>query len=166
MRKTALTTALLTLALAGVAQADDSTTTTPSPKQTAQKLCRAERGTTAETKAAFAQKYGTNKNKKNAFGKCVSKTTAAQRKQHDTATEDAAEISAAKACATERGTTDATQTAFAAKYGTNTNKNNAFGKCVSQKAAAKLHDQAKADDDTTSDDAPKPESVHSGNPHS
>jgi hypothetical protein len=37
------------------------------------KACRAERGTTTESMAAFADKYGTNKNKKNAFGKCVSK---------------------------------------------------------------------------------------------
>ena len=37
------------------------------------KACRAERGTTTESMAAFADKYGTNKNKRNAFGKCVSK---------------------------------------------------------------------------------------------
>jgi hypothetical protein len=96
----------------------------------------------------------------------VSKTTATQRKQDDTAAEDAAEVSAAKACATERGTTDATLAAFAAKYGTNKNKNNAFGKCVSQTASAKLDDKAGSDDDKKSDDAPEPESVHSGNPHS
>lgn len=39
----------------------------------AEKACRAEQGTTARSKEAFADTYGTNKNKKNAFGKCVSK---------------------------------------------------------------------------------------------
>jgi hypothetical protein len=146
MRKIALTTAVLALAIPAVAQADGST----SPTTTAQKLCRAERGTTDATKAAFADKYGTNKNKKNAFGKCVSKTAAAQRKQGDTAAEDAAEVKAAKACSTERGTTADSIAAFAQKYGTNKNKKNAFGKCVSKTAAAQ-HDDAKGDDDQTDD---------------
>ena len=44
----------------------------------AAKTCKAERGTTAESKAAFAAKYGTNVSKKNAFGKCVSKLAKAQ----------------------------------------------------------------------------------------
>ena len=39
----------------------------------ASKKCKAERGTTAASIAAFNEKYGTNKNKKNGFGKCVSK---------------------------------------------------------------------------------------------
>ena len=39
----------------------------------AAKACKAERGTTAGSMATFETKYGTNKNKKNAFGKCVSK---------------------------------------------------------------------------------------------
>jgi hypothetical protein len=144
MRKIALTTALLALAVPAIAQADG---TTPSPKTTAEKLCRAERGTTDATKAAFAQKYGTNKNKKNAFGKCVSKTTAEQRKQDDTATEDAAEVQAAKACSTERGTTTDTIAAFTQKYGTNKNKKNAFGKCVSQTASAQHEDASTGTDD-------------------
>jgi hypothetical protein len=138
MRKTALTTAILAIALAGVAQADDgSSTSTSTATATAQKLCRAERGTTDATRAAFTQKYGTNKNKKNAFGKCVSKQAAAQAKQDDAASEDAS-----KACTTEQGTTPETQAAFADKYGTNKNKKNAFGKCVSQKT----QDAVQADD--------------------
>jgi len=36
----------------------------------AAKQCKAERASIGA--AAFAQKYGTNKNKRNAFGKCVS----------------------------------------------------------------------------------------------
>ena len=38
----------------------------------AAKACDAERGETPESQAAFAEKYGTNPNNKNAFGKCVS----------------------------------------------------------------------------------------------
>ena len=45
----------------------------PAAESGAEKACRAERGTTEASQAAFTQKYGTNKNKKNAFGKCVSK---------------------------------------------------------------------------------------------
>ena len=40
----------------------------------AAKECDSERGDTAESRAAFAEKYGTNANNKNAFGKCVSQT--------------------------------------------------------------------------------------------
>ena len=102
----------------------------------AAKTCRSEQGTTAATKAAFELKYGTNKNKKNAFGKCVSMAAKAakdQADQHDA--DDAADRKrAAKTCADERGTTTASKTAFAAKYGTNQNKKNAFGKCVSKLA--------------------------------
>ncbi len=44
----------------------------------AAKKCKAERGTTAESIAAFKTTYGTNANKSNAFGKCVSKLAKAQ----------------------------------------------------------------------------------------
>jgi hypothetical protein len=91
----------------------------------AAKACKAEQ---AADPAAFAQKYGTKKNKKNAYGKCVS---AKAKAQVDAKT--AATVAAAKACKTER-TADAA--AFKAKYGTNKNKSNAFGKCVSAKAKA------------------------------
>jgi hypothetical protein len=148
MRKILITTsAALALAVPAIAQADDTTPATA--KTTAEKLCRAERGTTDATKAAFAQKYGTNKNKKNAFGKCVSKTAAAQKRQDDTAAEDATEVKAAKACSTERGTTAESLAAFAQKYGTNKTKSNAFGKCVSKTVAAQhetTDDGGQADD--------------------
>ena len=39
---------------------------------------KAERGTTADTILAFKNKYGTNKNKANAFGKCVSQLAKAK----------------------------------------------------------------------------------------
>ncbi len=83
---------------------------------------------------AFAQKYGTNKNKKNAYGKCVSSKAKAEEAEMDAedAEEAAERKSAAKKCADERGKLG--RQAFATKYGTNANKKNAFGKCVSKKA--------------------------------
>lgn len=87
--------------------------------------CRAER---QADPAAFAETYGTNHNKHNAFGKCVSSKVRAEVQQ------ERQEFSnAAKQCRAERETDPA---AFAETYGTNHNKRNAFGKCVSQKAKA------------------------------
>jgi hypothetical protein len=84
--------------------------------------CRAER--TADPDA-FAAKYGTGKKHANAFGNCVSQTAKAAAKAQQQAT-----TKAAKACWTER---KADPAAFKAHYGTNANKSNAFGKCVSSK---------------------------------
>ena len=84
--------------------------------------CKAEQ---AADSAAFAKKYGTGKNGMNALGRCVSATSSAA----DHAIQ-AATIAAAKSCKTERAAGSA---AFTAKYGTNADKSNAFGKCVSSK---------------------------------
>ncbi len=51
---------------------------------------------------------------------------------------------AARECRAERGTTDATREAFAFRYGTNINKKNAFGKCVSEKAREELRERRAA----------------------
>ena len=105
-------------------------------KTNASRECREERGDTDASRAAFRAKYGTNANGKNAFGKCVSQKAKAKRAEQDA--EDAAEAeartNAAKECDAERGETQATRKAFEDKYGTNGNKKNAFGKCVSEKA--------------------------------
>lgn len=100
--------------------------------------CREERGDTDATREAFRQKYGTNENKSNAFGKCVSQKAKAKRAEQDAEDAEAADErkSAAEDCDTERGDTEESRAAFEAKYGTNGNKRNAFGKCVSQKDAA------------------------------
>jgi hypothetical protein len=92
--------------------------------------CRAER---EADPAAFAEQYGENPNKRNAFGKCVSQKAKAKEAAADEQdAEDATEWkNAAKECAAER---EADADAFADTYGTNENKRNAFGKCVSQKA--------------------------------
>jgi hypothetical protein len=156
--------------------------------------CRTERGSTPATREAFKAKYGTNKNKRNAFGKCVSqrakdeeqegatahknaskeckaeaeelgvaaftakygsgekgknahgKCVSAKTKAHEQKAdaEDQQQIaerkSAAKTCADER--TEIGREAFAEKYGTNKNKRNAFGKCVSKTAKAQHDDES------------------------
>jgi hypothetical protein len=100
------------------------TTTTPTPRSQAEKQCRQERTTLGKT--TFDQTYGTNKNGKNAFGKCV-----AHRTQQDQSSQTTATTNAQKSCRAEQ---QADPAAFKAKYGTNANKSNAFGKCVSQQA--------------------------------
>jgi hypothetical protein len=130
----------------------------------------------------FKATYGTNADKSNAFGKCVSKWTHTERKnRQEAATACAAEqadpnfaathggktfdqfygvgkrgaaamqscvkakrkaastadrqetLNAAKQCKAERKPDEA---AFKAKYGTNADKSNAFGKCVAKLAQA------------------------------
>jgi hypothetical protein len=106
----------------------------------ASKECKAEAAdpafpTTHQGKS-FAEFYGANANDKNAHGKCVSAKAKAKKAEMDAADAQEAEDfkNAAKACAGERrslGTDD-----FADKYGTNPNKRNAFGKCVSKRTAS------------------------------
>ena len=57
-----------------------------SAEKNAAKACKAERGTTAQSIAAFKENYGTNANKANAFGKCVSGKAKAKK---EAAAEDA-----------------------------------------------------------------------------
>jgi hypothetical protein len=166
----------LALAVPGVAVAGDSP---PPGAKNASKLCkqlRAEMGT-----ELFRATYGTNENRRNAHGKCVSKhrhaakqllrqaiseckaereATQANRPvnpgekgdEHKKGGPDkearkafrqcvreklrallavrrAAFENAAKECKAER---EADAVAFRERYGTNSNKRNAFGKCVSQ----------------------------------
>ena len=98
---------------------------TSTDAKNAAKACKAERASMGEQ--AFADKYGTNPNKKNAFGKCVSSKAQEAAEAHQDAT-----LNAAKKCKAERVSLGVQ--AFANKYGTNVNKRNAFGKCVSQNA--------------------------------
>ncbi|MGH3136887.1 MAG: hypothetical protein ACRDPV_10400 [Gaiellaceae bacterium] len=97
--------------------------TTSTQAKNAAMACKVERGTTAESIAAFELKYGTNGNKKNAFGKCVSGTA-----QDAVEAQQDATMNAAKKCKSMRTSNRA---AFDAAYGT---KKNAFGKCVSKLA--------------------------------
>ena len=153
----------------------------------AAKECRAERGTTDATREAFRVKYGTNKNGKNAFGKCVSRTAKDEKAERDGRRQERRQGVQGRACrrrrrvrrevrhqqerqerlrqvrvregqgaqgrgrrggrregrgaqerreGVRRRAHESGEEAFAAKYGTNTNKRNAFGKCVSQTATA------------------------------
>ena len=81
----------------------------------------------------FDEFYGTNKNLKNAYGKCVSSKAKAHKDRMDAKDKDEAEEfkNAAKECAAERGKLGIE--AFAVEYGTNKNGRNAFGRCVSEK---------------------------------
>ena len=100
----------------------------------AAKECKAERANPewrSEDGKTFAEFYGSNKNGKNAYGKCVSsKAKAKVKEQVEEETE--ANANAAQACKTERR---ADKDAFRQEYGTNKNKRNAFGKCVLAKKA-------------------------------
>jgi hypothetical protein len=104
-----------------------------SAHQNAAQECKAER---AEDPDAFKETYGTNKNGKNAFGKCVSGKAKEKEAEMDAEdAEDAQEFkNAAKACAAERE--EMGEEAFAEEHGTNENGKNAFGKCVSKKVRA------------------------------
>jgi hypothetical protein len=93
----------------------------PAPTTVANQICKQEKVTLGVN---FNSTYGTNADKSNAFGKCVSKNA---KNAANTVT------NAAKACDAER-TADAA--AFAAKYGKNEHDQNAYGKCVSAKAKA------------------------------
>jgi hypothetical protein len=90
---------------------------------------------------AFRKKYGTNHNLRNAHGKCVSAKSKDDKDEKDEDDKDekaedddkgGKSSGAATACKAERASIGAE--AFAKKYGTNHNLNNAFGKCVSGKA--------------------------------
>ena len=89
--------------------------------QNAAQECRAERDA---DEGAFTETYGTNENGRDAFGKCVSSKVREE-------VEDDAETfqNAAQECRVER-TSD--PEAFEETYGTNGNRRNAFGKCVSR----------------------------------
>jgi hypothetical protein len=104
------------------------------------KACKKERADIGVD--SFNKKYGTNHNLKNAFGKCVSGKSKGkgEAKDNEQETEDndneqgasQSTSNAAKQCKKERADMDAA--AFATKHGTNHNKANAFGKCMSSKS--------------------------------
>jgi hypothetical protein len=117
MRKTLSLVAAACMAVPAAAVAKDSGGDT---SNSAAKACKEQRSSMGS--GAFKAAYGTNKNRSNAFGKCVSKMTRMQEADGE---------KAAKECKAERRSNSV---AFAAKYGTNKNGKNAYGKCVSQKS--------------------------------
>ena len=112
----------------------------------AAKDCKAERAQSDSDFAAahggktFSQQYGTGKNGKNAYGKCVSQKAHENRAQATQDNKD--EVNAAKQCKAEKAQSDEEFAAahggktFEQQSGTNKNGKNAFGKCVSSKAKA------------------------------
>jgi hypothetical protein len=128
MRKT--TTIIIGIAVALVVAAAAFAQNDPSQTNAA-KACKAER--TAMGEQAFKLLYGTNANRANAFGKCVSKHVRAEQQ---------ATMNASQTCRAELDTLG--EDAFNAKYGKNRNDGNAFGKCVSQHAKATLAEQQEA----------------------
>jgi len=113
--------------------AADGTTSGPNASQSCKTL-RASMGT-----GAFEGAYGTNANKSNAFGKCVSKMHKSQSADvKNSNTKCKTEQADANFAATHGGKT------FEQFYGTNKNGKNAYGKCVSTRAK---QDKAKADDE-------------------
>lgn len=115
---------LLVCALVGAILVPAATAADPTPAdfKNAAKYCKAAR----ESKGveAFATLYGTNTNKKNAYGKCVSKTASAKAEKR----EDAAEAQAVADCKKQKAD-DAAK--FAEKYGN-------LGQCI--KAGKKSSD--------------------------
>lgn len=144
---TLIATAGAFAALAAPAVADKPADKGPSAHKdkvpSAQAQCRDER--TSMGADTFKATYGTNRNRSNAFGKCVSKRNAATRDARKAAHGDKgdvaktvkaevkADVNAARTCKADR---KADAGAFAQRYGT---KRNAFGKCVSRTVRAEAH---------------------------
>jgi hypothetical protein len=95
----------------------------------AARACKALQASLGE--ATFRETYGTNANRSNAFGVCVSRTARAERDNR---------VSAQRACAAERSdpnfAAEHDGKTFAQFYGTGRAGANAFGRCVSSKASA------------------------------
>jgi hypothetical protein len=99
----------------------------------AEAACKAEQAdagfAAAHDGKTFAQFYGTGKSGANALNRCIQAKRAAE-----SAEDKAAVVNAARKCKAERKTLGLE--AFKAQYGTNADKSNAFGKCVSKLASA------------------------------
>ena len=117
MKRTLTICALIGAVLVPSALAADPT---PADFKNAAKYCKAVRE--AKGVDAFQTQYGTNKNRKNAFGKCVSATAKAKAEKR----EDAEEQNAATAACKKQQSENATK--FAQDY-----KN--FGQCVKTEKA-------------------------------
>ncbi|TML80143.1 MAG: hypothetical protein E6G07_06670 [Actinobacteria bacterium] len=122
MRRTILVVAAMAaMAIPAISIADQPS---QQNEKNAAKFCKALRD--AAGKDNFRSMFGGGKN---AFGTCVSKNAKKDQQQDKTA-----HANAAKQCKAEQAQDPA---AFKQKYGTNKNKSNAFGKCVSQKSKQK-----------------------------
>jgi hypothetical protein len=110
-------------------------------QSTARASCTAQQADTnfaaSHNGKTFDQYYGTGAKGKNAFGNCVSASVRAS-----VAAEVSATPNPARTCAAAR--TAMGTDAFKRLYGTNANKSNAFGKCVSKTARAQTTNEVNA----------------------
>jgi hypothetical protein len=116
--------AILALALPATAAAAPKE---PTPEDRARTACKTEKH--AMGTQLFKRTYGAKSTSK-AMKACIAKAEPAAEEETK---------NAAQACKAER---DADEDAFADKYGTNKNGKNAFGKCVSGMASAKMQEEA------------------------
>ncbi len=108
----------------------DARDTVAEATRNAAQECRAEQQADPD---GFQTTHGSNRNGKNAFGKCVSS------KRSDELDEEVEEFdNAAQQCRAER---NADPDGFQETHGTNSNKKNAFGKCVSSKVSENDDDE-------------------------
>jgi len=102
-------------------------------RHAAETACKAEQADAAFAAAhggkTFAQFYGVGKSGANALNRCVQ-----AKRVVESAADKQAVVAAVKTCKTERKNMG--DVAFKAAYGTNADKSNAFGKCVSKLASA------------------------------
>ena len=127
MKLKALFAALAVAAVLPVAALADPAS--PSDKANGARSCQALK--TALTEATFKSTYGTNADKSNAFGKCVSKWTQAEHQnRHAAETACKAEQADAGFAAAHEGKT------FAQFYGTGKNGANALNRCIQSKRVA------------------------------
>jgi len=139
MRKLIFMALLIALAAPVAAMADATAPTAPA---TANQTCKQARATLGA--ATFAQTYGTNDSKSNAWGKCISSNLKSARH---------AIANAAATCKAQQANPNFAAShggkTFDQFYGTNSSKGkgtaaNAFGKCVSMAVASSVSDQIKA----------------------
>ena len=104
----------------------------------------ARRACTNELGAASLRHKGTGD--RSAFRTCVQRKVRA-----DTGDDDEGVLNAAKQCDTER---QADPAAFTDTYGTNQNKRNAFGKCVSAHSDDQDENETEPEDDNGANDEP------------
>ena len=122
MRRTLIVAALALLSMSGSAMAAGTTAAQP---DTAKAACQDQKQLMGTL--VFKKTYGVKSTAK-AMAACIAKAEPVVA---------AATENAAKTCKAER---DANADAFNEKYGTNKNKKNAFGKCVSALAKAQNDD--------------------------
>ena len=122
MRRLLLVAALIAAVTVPSALAADPN---PADFKNAARYCKAVRE--AKGVDAFAALYGTNKNKKNAFGKCVSKRANAKAEAREDKQDDGAPNAVVAACKKQKADDAA---AFAQKY-----KN--LGQCIKAGKTAK-----------------------------